>query len=122
MSLGDSAMVYMNVEQVAFPEASFDLILDSHVLECVEGDFRRGMCELWRVLKPGSTMLLAEAYTYGVSHTVEFGTPNPQAGYVVRKFDEDLHTFLEEAGFHVTRFDYTERNDASGAYFFFCTM
>lgn len=120
ISLGDPAMVCMDVERLAFQEGVFDIILDSHVLEYVV-DYRRGLRELLRVLKPSGVMILTETYRYGMPQTIEFGGPNPRATFMIRQFGEDLTDSLQDVGFSYERFDYTGRNDASGDYFFICS-
>ena len=112
-------MVCMDVEQLGFADECFDLILDSHVLEYVN-DYRVALGELWRVLRRGGRMLLTEAYVRGQQQTVEFGKPNPAATFMVRHFGDDLFEFLRTAGFAVTCWDHTGRNDSRGDYFFLC--
>ena len=119
LSLGDPAMVCMDVQRLGFADESFDFILDSHVLEYVS-DYRRAMDELWRVLRGGGRMLLTEAYVRGQADTIEFGAPNPAATFMVRHFGDDLVGFLRAAGFEVDCWDHTGRNDARGDYFFMC--
>ncbi len=48
----DRAMVTMDITDIGYPDASFDVIYCSHVLEHVDDD-RRAMRELHRVLRPG---------------------------------------------------------------------
>jgi SAM-dependent methyltransferase len=119
ISLGDPAMVCMDVERMGFPDESFDFIIDSHVLEYVR-DYRRGMSELWRVLRSGGRMLLTEAYVHGQPQTIEFGAPNPTATFMVRHFGEDLIEFLRDAGFAVNLWDHTGQNNSRGDFFFLC--
>ncbi|MFS8086978.1 MAG: class I SAM-dependent methyltransferase, partial [Acidobacteriota bacterium] len=64
LSLGDPATVCMDIQQMGFADNAFDLILDSHVLEYVS-DYRQGLSEMWRVLRPGGRMLLTESYLFG---------------------------------------------------------
>ena len=113
LSLGDPAMVCMDVQRIGFPDECFDFILDSHVLEYVS-DYRGALAELWRVLRAGGRMLLTEAYVRGQQQTVEFGGPNPAATFMVRHFGEDLFDFLRDEGFNVTC------DDSRGDYFFLC--
>jgi len=119
LSLGDPATVCMNVEQLGFADESFDLILDSHVLEYVT-DYRKALSELRRVLQPGGRMLLTEAYVFGQSNTIEFGESNPTASFMVRRFGDDLVNTLVEAGFLVRRWDHLGYHDHRGDYFFLC--
>lgn len=119
LSLGDPAMVCMNIQQMGFADNTFDLLIDSHVLEYV-GDYRQAMGEMWRVLRPGGKMLLTESYLFGQPETEEFGGPEPAATFMVRRFGDDLLGLLERAGFQTTRWDYTGRNDCHGDYFFLC--
>ena len=119
MSLGDPAMVCMDIQRMAFADESFDLVLDSHVLEYVE-DYRQALNEMWRVLRRDGKMLLTESYLFGQPATEEFGGPNPEATFMVRRFGDDLLGDLEEAGFQAKRWDYCGRNDARGDYFFLC--
>jgi SAM-dependent methyltransferase len=117
MSLGDPAMVRTDIQQMGFADESFDLMLDSHVLEYVS-DYRQALREMSRVLRPGGRMLLTETYDFGQPVTKEFGWPNPEATFMVRRFGNDLPGLLERTGFQTTRWDYTGRNDANGDYFF----
>lgn len=119
MSLGDKAMVCMDIQQMGFADGSFDLILDAHVLEYVS-DYKLALRETARLLKPGGKMLLTEAYNFGEPVTREFGRPDPAATFMVRRFGDDLLGFLADSGFAATRWDYTGRNDAGGDYFFLC--
>ncbi len=47
------------VEALPFPDAQFDSVVVTLVL-CSVGDPERGLREIWRVLKPGGTLLLLE--------------------------------------------------------------
>jgi SAM-dependent methyltransferase len=47
----------MDITDIALPDANFDLVIASHILEHVPDD-RRAMREVRRVLKPGGTALL----------------------------------------------------------------
>ena len=119
MSLGDPAMVCMDIQRMGFADESFDLVLDAHVLEYVS-DYRLALGEMRRVLRRGGRMLLTESYLFGQPATEEFGGPNPEATFMVRRFGDDLLGFLEAAGFQSKRWDYCGHNDARGDYFFLC--
>ena len=47
------------VEALPFPDAQFDSVVATLVF-CSVRDPERGLCEIWRVLKPGGTLLLLE--------------------------------------------------------------
>jgi ubiquinone/menaquinone biosynthesis C-methylase UbiE len=47
------------VEALPFPDAQFDTVVVTLVF-CSVGDPERGLREIWRVLKPGGTLLLLE--------------------------------------------------------------
>lgn len=119
LSLGDPAMVCMDVQRMGFHDECFDFILDSHVLEYV-ADYAQAISELWRVLRTGGRMLLTEAYVRGQAETIEYGSPNPAATFMVRRFGDDLFGFLQGTGFQVNCWDHTGRNDSRGDYFFLC--
>ena len=55
--VSNAAMVRMDVTNIEFPDAHFDVILCSHVLEHVPDD-RRAMREFRRVLRPGGWAVL----------------------------------------------------------------
>jgi 2-polyprenyl-3-methyl-5-hydroxy-6-metoxy-1,4-benzoquinol methylase len=55
------AMVKMDITDIGFPEASFDVIICNHVLEHVLDD-AKAMSELYRTLKPGGWAILQSRY------------------------------------------------------------
>lgn len=93
---------------LAFPDASFDLIYCSHVLEHVADD-ARAMREMHRILKPGGWAILLvppirrdrTEEDPGVTDPAErhrrFGHPEH-----VRRYGRDYRDRLEAAGFRVT--------------------
>jgi len=64
------AMTRMDITDIQFPDASFDVILCSHVLEHVDDD-RRAMRELHRVLRPGGWAILQVPMDLSRDHTFE---------------------------------------------------
>jgi SAM-dependent methyltransferase len=102
----DKAMVRMDITAIDYPDASFDCIVCSHVLEHVPDD-RRAMRELARVLKPAGWVLFM--IPMKLERTVEdpsitdpaerdrlFGHPEH-----VRRYGRDFVDRLEESGFSV---------------------
>ena len=51
------AMVKMDITAIDWPDASFDIVYCSHVLEHIPDD-RKAMSEIFRVLKPGGWALI----------------------------------------------------------------
>jgi len=101
------ARVAMDIENIQMPDASFDVIFCSHVLEHVNDD-RRGMREFRRVLKPGGWAILLVPIT--VDATFEDPTVTDPAERLrlfgqddhVRRYGPDYVDRLREAGFAVT--------------------
>lgn len=99
-------MVRMDITDIQYPAASFDLIYCSHVLEHVPDD-RRAMRELHRVMAPGGTVLISVPIAATV--TVEDPTiedPDERLRLFgqrdhVRRYGPDVVERLEEAGFAV---------------------
>lgn len=58
-----------DVENLSFPDASFDLVLSNDVLEHVPSP-RRAFAEIARVLKPGASALLTFPFDTGPDHSV----------------------------------------------------
>ena len=111
-----AAMVKMDVMDIQYPDASFDVIYCCHVLEHVPDD-RKAMREFARVLKPGGWAVLqvpldAERTFEDPSVTDPkererlFGQDDH-----VRVYGLDYKGRLEEAGFNVTVVAYYERFD-----------
>jgi ubiquinone/menaquinone biosynthesis C-methylase UbiE len=111
------ATVRMNVKHLAFFDDSLDLILCFHVLELVD-DWRGALRELRRSLRAGGSLVLSETYAMGQPQTIELDRDKTFSTMPIRRFGEDLHLTLREMGFRVQTFDYLERNDESGDYFF----
>lgn len=104
-----TAMVRMDIMDIGYPEASFDVILCSHVLEHVEDD-RQAMREFYRVLRPGGWAVLLVPIS--VDMTFEdpsitdpalrkrlFGHPQH-----VRQYGLDFADRLRDTGFSVQVF------------------
>lgn len=101
-----TAMVKMDIMDIHYPDASFDVILCSHVLEHVDDD-RQALREFYRVLRPGGWAVLLVPIS--VDMTFEdpsitdpalrkrlFGHPQH-----VRQYGLDFADRVREAGFAV---------------------
>ena len=111
----DAALATDRVDIVSlpYPDASFDLVICSHVLEHVPDD-RAAIAELRRVLPPGGTSIVAVPVK--LERTVEFldSRPVPEYpdGYLraehghVREIGADYPDRLRAGGFRVDVLDY----------------
>ena len=112
----DAALAAERVDVVSmpYPDASFDLVLCSHVLEHVPDD-RRAIGELYRVLRPGRSAIVVVPVR--TEQTEEFLDPSPTPAYPdgylrvgahdhVREIGSDYPERLREAGFEVEATDY----------------
>lgn len=93
------AMIKMDIMHIPYPDDSFEIIYNSHVLEHVE-DYIQALQELYRVLVPSGWMiLLIPARTE--DKTFRFTQKSP-VGHIW-KFGCDFIAILEKTGFHVKR-------------------
>ncbi|MDR2885844.1 MAG: methyltransferase domain-containing protein [Rikenellaceae bacterium] len=103
-----AAKVRMNVENIPFPDDSFDVVLCNHVLEHV-GDDRRAMGEIRRVLRPGGWAMLQVPIDTDRAVTYEdpsITLPRDRRIYFgqadhVRLHGRDYPDRLSQAGFRV---------------------
>jgi len=92
-----TAMIKMDIMDIPYPDDSFEIIYNSHVLEHVE-DYVRALREFYRVLTPSGWMiLLIPARTE--EKTYRFAQKSP-SGHIW-KFGRDFIDRLEETGFQV---------------------
>jgi hypothetical protein len=104
--LRQRAMVRMDIMDIQYPDAFFNVILCSHVLEHVDDD-RRAMREFARVLKPGGWAILLVPIT--AERTVEDPSITDPAERLrlfgqddhVRRYGPDYVDRLRECGFAV---------------------
>jgi len=102
----------IDVTAIPFPDASFDLVICSHVLEHVPDD-RRAIRELARVLRPDGTALIVLPIKRGP--TEEFVEPRMHADHDEQPGHEVGHRRTRGHG-HVRRIgeDYVDRLRAEG--------
>jgi SAM-dependent methyltransferase len=102
------AMVRMDIEDIAFMNDSFDLILCVRVLEHVKDDFR-AIQELFRILKPKGRAILQSPIDLNLVQTFEdprITLPQDRERFFgqrdyVRLYGRDYKNRLERAGFLV---------------------
>jgi SAM-dependent methyltransferase len=103
------ADVHMDITRIPYPEASFDVICCSHVLEHIPQD-RTAMRELCRVLKPdGWTILLVPIKGERTLEDPRVTDPAERERLFgqfdhVRVYGLDFQDRLEQAGFSVHRY------------------
>jgi hypothetical protein len=107
--LDRETMVRMDITNIQYPNASFDIVYCSHVLEHVPDD-RTAMRELRRVLKPHGWAVFLVPQHSGPTYE-DFGITDPAARRIafgqddhVRRYGEDFPDRLIEAGFRVNTF------------------
>lgn len=100
-----SASCNGDVTQLPFPDASFDRIIASEILEHIDDD-RGALAELVRVLRPGGTFAatvpatLPEQICWKL--TDEYHAPKVEGGHVRIYGRGELGERMEEAGLEVT--------------------
>lgn len=100
----------LDLEAIDLPEASFDIIMASHVLEHV--DDRKALPELFRVLRPGGQLLAIVPLVEGWPETFEdpaITSPEDRTAYYgrfdhVRFYGADFRDRLRSAGFALEEF------------------
>ena len=118
----EDVMVKMDITDIQYPDASFDVIICNHVLEHVLDD-TRAMRELYRVLKPGGWAILQTPYSENIAVSIEDPTlTSPaerarvfgQEDHVRIYAREDYLSRLQDAGFRVELFRWWEEGAAFG--------
>lgn len=71
----------VDLAALPFPDAAYDVVYASHVLEHVKQD-RRALSEIRRILAPGGVAILPVPVI--VPHTIEYPGPNPREAMHVR--------------------------------------
>jgi predicted SAM-dependent methyltransferase len=117
---GSGEVIKMDIENIQFPENSFDMILCNHVLEHVSDD-RKAMKEFYRVLKPEGLAVIMVPINYNSDKTYEDPTITDPAQRKkafkqedhVRLYGLDIEERFKEAGFKVCVEEYTSKINAN---------
>ena len=112
------AKVKMDIENIPFPDHSFDVIFCNHVLEHVE-HFDVATKELFRVLKPGGYAIMQSPQDMSLPHTISdpaITDPRERERLFkqsdhLRLFGKDYGQELAKAGFKVTEDDFVHEID-----------
>lgn len=89
------------IESLPFPEETFDVVTSSLMMHHLPEHLRvRGLAEIWRALKPGGRILIADMMRPGGSSFKRFFTRLVlHHGHGVQFGIEDLPKLMREAGF-----------------------
>ncbi|MBK8554775.1 MAG: methyltransferase domain-containing protein [Lewinellaceae bacterium] len=107
--------VNMDITDIQYPDAHFDAVICSHVLEHVPDD-AKAMKEIHRVLKPGGWAIMLVPIDANLEKTFEDASiTDPEARLKaygqsdhVRQYGMDFGKRLENAGFTVKRDDFVQ--------------
>jgi SAM-dependent methyltransferase len=95
------ADIAIDLQQIALPDASLDVVLTSHVMEHVP-DTTAALNELMRVLKPGGSLVLLVPVLQGVTAPPEEPEFHGDDTPVFWRFGLDLTDTLRSHGFDTT--------------------
>lgn len=92
------ATVLGDLQRMEFASESFDLILCYEVLDYIPRD-DVGILEMFRVLKPGGSVLLQVGFDPDLEKTIEYAKPDPDDSGHIRRYGRDLFEKFRAAGF-----------------------
>ncbi len=103
----------LDLQNIARPDASYDVIICNHVLEHVP-DYRAALRELRRVLNPDGFLLLSFPDPYRRDRTEDWGYPDPEQHHHYRIFGRDIEPVIgaEMPDCHLVSI--VERDDVTG--------
>jgi SAM-dependent methyltransferase len=102
----DDAVQVVDMEDIPFPAATFDMVIANHMLEHIE-HLDRALGEVHRVLKPGGRFVCQTPYASRLSRTIDEPQLQSEEDRIyffgqrdhVRLFGLDIETILINAGF-----------------------
>lgn len=108
----------MDIQDIDYPDNTFDFIYCSHVLEHVPND-KKAIQELYRVLKPSGTALISVPLKHSLKETYEdpsINTPELRTKHYgqfdhLRYYGLDFQEKLENIGFKVISNDFIKKMD-----------
>lgn len=111
---GDTTTLNLDLESVAQPDASWDVVVASHILEHV--DDAKALAELRRIVRPDGAVVLMVPIVEGWSETYENDSVTTDAGRLlhfgqedhVRFYGTDFRQRVETAGFRIEEHTATE--------------
>ncbi len=97
--------IYIDLEDIPFPDNTFDFIYCSHVLEYIRND-RKALSELYRVLKPEGRAI--------ISVPIKFGNPKTEEDESVTDPKEQERLYGDTGHLRYYGEDYADRVRAAG--------
>ena len=95
-----TADVFSDIGDIRLPADSVDRILCCHVLEHID-DYRKGIAELFRILRGGGSGIIAVPQTPGLARSERTHEAAFQESGYVWEFGDDFADRLRDAGFRV---------------------
>ncbi len=109
----------MSIDDIKFPDASFDVIIAIGILILVPDDYK-ALRDIYRVLKPGGYVILEDPIHYDQATTEEYDLSSSEAkaeskrkyGHLqYRYYGRDYKTRMESVGFQVEASDNSKHVD-----------
>lgn len=104
--MGPGVMSHFDIQQMPFPDQTFDVVICNHVMEHVADD-SIAMAEVFRILKPHGWALLQVPIALALDRTIEDPTATTESQRIER-FGQEDHVRLYARG------DYVKRLEAAG--------
>lgn len=86
---------HIDILDIPFPDNHWDYVICHRVIEHLSDD-RRGLQELFRVLKPGGIAVISVPIDFELAKTVEYGRPNPLENEHYYYYGQDFITRIPD--------------------------